>query len=93
MPIDAVVELPDGGFFSTVLRDVSATAAFIVTKRALGIGTVIALDLEVPAPTKTLAHSSHRVTATVVRRTDNGCGIAFVTPPRELVAAIVAAIA
>ena len=83
MPVDATVELPTGEFFSTMLRDVSTSGAFVVTKRALEIGTVIALELEIPmVGTVRVVESPQRAHASR-RRTDVGCGLAFVDPPTE----------
>lgn len=87
VPIDVVVELDSGAFFSTTLRDVSTSGAFIVTKRALEVGTVLTLELKIPT-TGTMSQSSHRVNARIARRTDVGCGLAFIDPSPELVAAI-----
>jgi hypothetical protein len=87
VPVDVVVELPSGSFFSTVVRDLSTSGAFVVTKRDLEIGTIVSLELRVPAP-GVVAPSSHRVNAKIVRRTELGYGLAFVGPSRELVTAI-----
>ncbi len=87
IPIDVVVELDTGAFFSTTLRDVSTSGAFIVTKRALEVGAVVTLEMKVPT-TGAMVQSSHRVNARIARRTDVGCGLAFIDPSPELVAAI-----
>jgi hypothetical protein len=91
VPIDVLVELPSGGFFSTLLRDVSTSGAFIVTKRALEVDSVVALEMQIPAR-GTLRQSSFRANARIVRRTDTGYGLAFVDPSSDLVAALAAAI-
>ena len=85
-----VVELPDGGFFSTVLRDVSTSGAFILTKRQLEVGTLVSLDMRIPVP-NTMIQANHRTNARIARRTEVGWGLAFVEPPDELVAALRAA--
>ena len=90
VPVDVVVELPSGAFFSTVLRDVSTSGAFIVTKRQLEVGTIVSLDLSIPIPNK-LTQANHRTTARIARRTEVGCGLAFIDPTPELVAALRAA--
>jgi hypothetical protein len=87
VPVDAVVELPTGGFFSTVLRDISTSGAFIVTKRPIEAGTIISLELRVPDPT-TLTLTSHRVAASVARCTELGWGVAFVDASSALIAAL-----
>ncbi|MBA3457442.1 MAG: PilZ domain-containing protein [Deltaproteobacteria bacterium] len=91
VPVDVVVELPGGAFFSTVLRDVSTSGAFMVTKRALEVGTTVALELRIPTP-GAVTQSSHRTTARIVRRTDIGYGLAFLDASAALVAAIGATI-
>ena len=90
VPVDVVVELPNGSFFSTLLRDVSTTGAFIVTKRTLELEIVVALELRIPVP-GTVTLTSFRANARIARRTDIGYGLAFVDASRELVAAIRAA--
>ncbi len=87
VPLDAVIELPTGAFFTTVLRDVSASGAFVVTKRHLEVGLVVAIELKVPIA-GSLKVTSHRTNARIARRTDVGCGLAFVDPPPALVEAI-----
>jgi len=87
VPIDAVVELPTGEFFTTVLRDVSASGAFIMTKRKLEPGTVVTLELRIPIA-GSVDQLSFRTDAKIARRTDVGCGLAFVDPPAGLVVAI-----
>ena len=90
VPVDVVVELPNGSFFSTVLRDVSTSGAFIVTKRTSGPGKLVTLELRMPDPGK-LTQTSHHVQARVARGTELGWGVAFVDASRELVAALRAA--
>ncbi len=90
VPMDVMVELPNGSFFSTVLRDVSITGAFLTTKRKLDIGVVVALTLHVPVA-GTLTQERHLVQATVVRQTELGFGLAFVDPDAKLVGALRAA--
>jgi PilZ domain len=90
VPVDVVVELSNGAFFSTVLRDVSTSGAFIVTKRQLEVGTIVSLDLRIPVP-NTITQANHRTNARIARRTEVGCGLAFIDPPPELVAALRAA--
>ena len=85
VPVDAVIELPNGSFFSTVLRDLSSSGAFIVTKRKLEIDMVVALEMKIPKPGK-VAETSHRTNARIARLTDVGCGLAFVDASPELVA-------
>lgn len=92
VPVDVVVELPTGAFFSTVLRDVSTSGAFIVTKRTIEPGKVLTLELKVPDPGK-LTQSSHRVQARIARSTELGWGVAFIDASRELVVALRAATA
>lgn len=90
VPMDVMVELPTGSFFSTVLRDVSITGAFLTTKRKLDIGVVVALTLHVPVA-GTLRQERHMVQAKVVRQTELGFGLAFVDPDAKLVGALRAA--
>jgi hypothetical protein len=92
VPVDVVVELPTGAFFSTVLRDVSTSGAFVVTKRAMDTGKIVSMELKVPDPGK-LTQTTYRVNARVARRTDLGWGVAFIDASRELVAALKAATA
>lgn len=89
IPVDAVVELPNGAFFSTVIRDMSTTGCFITTKRAIEIGATVTLEIRMPS-TLRLAERQLRCDAKVVRRTELGCGLAFVDPPADLVAGIAA---
>lgn len=90
LPLDVMVELPNGSFFSTVLRDVSITGAFLTTKRKLDIGAVVALTLHVPVA-GTLKQERYMVQAKVVRQTEVGFGLAFVDPDAKLVSALRAA--
>ena len=90
VPVDVVVELPNGSFFSTVLRDVSTSGAFIVTKRTIEPGKIVTLELRMPDPGK-LTQTAHHVQARVARSTELGWGVAFVDASRELVAALRAA--
>ncbi|CAN5856941.1 hypothetical protein BH11MYX2_BH11MYX2_02860 [soil metagenome] len=87
VPIDCVVELPDASFFSTVLRDVSTSGAFIVTKRKLEMEAVVTLEMRIPGPNLT-ATASFTARARVARRTDVGYGLQYVEPTKALVAAI-----
>lgn len=89
VPIDVVIELPNGSFFSAVLRDVSTSGAFVTTKRPLAEGAVVTLELQLPS-TLQLAQRSFRIDAKLARRTELGWGLAFIAPPPELVAAITA---
>lgn len=89
VPVDAVVELPSGAFFSTVIRDLSTTGAFITTKRAIEIGAVLSLEIRLPSVLR-LAERTLRCEARVVRRTDLGCGLAFIDPPADLITGIAA---
>ena len=89
VPVDAVVELPSGAFFSTVIRDLSTTGAFITTKRSIEIGATVTLEIRLPSVLR-LAERQLRCEAKVVRRTEVGCGVAFVDPPSDLVAGIAA---
>ncbi len=87
VPIDVVVELPSGSFFSTVLRDVSTSGAFIVTKRTIDSGKLVTLELRMPDSGK-LTQTAHHVQARIARCTNLGWGVAFVDASRELVAAL-----
>src|SRR5262249_22526852 len=87
VPVDVVVELPGGAFFSTVLRDISTSGAFIVTKRPLEVDMIVALEIRIPAP-QGVQQASYRVNARIARRTNLGCGLAFLDAPPGLVAAI-----
>jgi hypothetical protein len=91
VPVDAVVELPSGEFFTTLLRDVSASGAFVVTKRKLEIDAVVSLELRIPIA-GSVDQLTFRTDARVARRTDVGCGLAFIDPPPTLVSAIHATI-
>jgi hypothetical protein len=91
VPVDVVVELPTGGFFSAMLRDLSASGAFVTTKRALEVGTVVSLEIRLPS-SRVLAEQNFRIDARIARRTDLGCGLAFIAPPPELIAGITALI-
>lgn len=86
VPIDVVVELPSGGFFTTVLRDLSTSGAFVVTKRVLEVGAVLTLDLQLP--TAGLQLQAFQAQARIARRSELGYGIAFIDPDAALVAAI-----
>jgi hypothetical protein len=90
VPIDCVVELPNASFFSTVLRDVSTSGAFIVSKRKLEMEWVVALEMRIPGADPTVLHS-FTAKARIARRTDVGYGLQFVDPSKDLVAAIDAA--
>lgn len=87
VPVDVVVELPTGAFFSAVLRDLSTSGAFVSTKRSLEVGSMVTLEVQVPAANR-IAQSSHRIEARIARRTGLGLGLAFVAPPPEFVRAI-----
>jgi len=87
VPVDVVVELRTGAFFSTVLRDLSTSGAFIVTKRTIEVGAIVSIELRIPLPGK-MTQTSYRVNARVARRTDVGWGVAFIDGSRELVASI-----
>jgi tetratricopeptide (TPR) repeat protein len=87
IPVDVVVELPSGSFFSSVLRDLSTSGAFIVTKRTIEVDTIVSLELHLPK-SSALSFASYRIDARIARRTDLGWGLAFVRPPTDLVAAI-----
>jgi hypothetical protein len=92
VPLDVVIELPTGGFFSAVLRDVSVSGAFVATKRALEVGSLLSLEIKVPSG-RDLETRTLRTDATVARRTELGCGLQFVSPPAQLVAGIEALLA
>lgn len=89
VPIDVVIELPNGSFFSAVLRDVSTSGAFVTTKRPLAEGATVTLELQMPSTLK-LAQRNFRIEARLARRTELGWGLQFVNPPPELVAGITA---
>lgn len=92
VPVDVVIELPTGGFFSAVLRDLSASGAFVASKRPLEVGTTVALEIRLPSSTG-LAQLDHRCDAKIVRRTDLGFGLQFVNASQELVDGISALVA
>lgn len=87
VPVDVVVEMPNGAFFSAVLRDLSTSGAFVTTKRAIEVGTIVTLEIRLPRPGG-LDELQVRTDARIARRTDLGCGLAFVSPPDELVTGI-----
>ncbi|CAN5766285.1 hypothetical protein BH11MYX3_BH11MYX3_18280 [soil metagenome] len=87
VPIDVMIELPTGGFFSSVIRDLSISGAFVLTKRTVEIGIVIAIDLKLPDPTS-LKLTTLRASARVCRWTALGWGLAFIDPKPDLIAAI-----
>jgi PilZ domain len=89
VPVDVVIELPTGGFFSAMLRDLSASGAFVTTKRALEVGTVVSLEIRLPG-SRVLSEQNFRIDARIARRTELGWGLAFIAPPPELVAGITA---
>ncbi len=85
--IDVMIELPTGGFFSTVVRDLSTSGAFVLTKRSVELGIELGLELRLPAP-KSLKQITMRVSVRVSRWTALGWGVAFVDATPELIAAI-----
>lgn len=87
IPVDVVIELPTGSFFSTVLRDLSTSGSFVMTKRVIAVDTIVTLELRLPR-SSTFSEASYRIDARIARLTDLGWGLAFVRPPAELVAAI-----
>jgi hypothetical protein len=87
VPVDVVVELPTGAFFSAVLRDLSTSGAFVNSKRTLEVGIVVTLEMRLPGA-KGLTERNFRIDARIARKTDLGYGLAFVDPPPELVAGI-----
>jgi hypothetical protein len=87
IPIDIVVELSEGEPLSAVVRDLSTSGLFVMTTRALVLGTPVMLELRLPL-TNTLVHVKHRIAAKIVRRTDVGYGLAFVDPAPDVTAAI-----
>lgn len=91
VPVDVVVELPSGSFFTAMLRDLSTSGAFVTTKRPLDIGTLVTLEIRIPTRGD-IAEQRYRNDARIARRTDLGCGLAFVDPPADLVTAIAALI-
>lgn len=88
VPIDVTIELANGAFFTTVLRDMSTSGAFVVTKRQLEIGATLGLELRLPTKDAPDLQVTHLATATIARRTDIGYGIQFVAPAPVLVEAI-----
>ncbi|MDX2093616.1 MAG: PilZ domain-containing protein [Kofleriaceae bacterium] len=84
VPIDVMVEMAGGSWFTTVLRDVSTSGAFILTKRPTELGALVSLELQLPTP-GAITQVTHRTNAKIARRTDLGWGIAFVDCPAELV--------
>ncbi len=90
VPIDVTIELANGSFFTTVLRDVSATGAFVVTKRKLELGATLGLELRLPTKDSPDRQVTHQTNAKIARQTDIGYGIQFVEPTEHLVEAIVA---
>ena len=88
VPVDAVVQLPSGQVFATVLRDVSTSGAFVMTKRPIEVDQVIKLEMRVPLPGKLSQQTLYRTTARIARVTEVGCGLAFVDASPELVAAL-----
>lgn len=87
VPVDVVVELPTGAFFSAVLRDLSTSGAFVNSKRTLEVGIIVTLEMRLPGA-KGLTERNFRIDAKIARKTDIGYGLAFVNPPPELVAGI-----
>jgi hypothetical protein len=90
VPIDVTIELANGSFFTTVLRDMSTSGAFVVTKRKLEIGATLGLELRLPTKNATDEQVTHQATAKIARQTDIGYGIQFVEPEPNLVEAITA---
>ncbi len=90
VPVDVVIELSNGAFFSTVLRDMSTSGAFVVTKRKLEVGATLGLELRIPTKDAPDAQVTHQATAKIARQTDIGYGLQFVDPTPVLVDAIVA---
>ena len=90
VPIDVTIELSNGSFFTTVLRDMSASGAFVVTKRKLEIGATLGLELRLPTREAPDQQVTHQTQARIARQTDIGYGIQFVEPTPILVEAIVA---
>lgn len=88
VPVDAVVEMKNGQHFATVLRDVSTSGAFVMTKRSFAVGDTVQLEMKVPIPGRLHAQTTHRTTARIARVTDVGCGLAYVDPPFALVDAL-----
>ncbi|MBA3464134.1 MAG: PilZ domain-containing protein [Deltaproteobacteria bacterium] len=87
VPVDVVVELPTGAFFSAMLRDLSTSGAFVSSKRVLEVGIVVTLEIRLPGA-KGLTQRNFRIDARIARKTELGYGLAFVNPPPELVAGI-----
>ncbi len=90
VPIDVTIELSNGSFFTTVLRDMSTSGAFVVTKRKLEVGATLGLELRLPTKDALDQQVTHQTTAKIARQTDIGYGIQFVDPSQILVDAIVA---
>jgi hypothetical protein len=90
VPIDVTIELANGSFFTTVLRDMSTSGAFVVTKRKLEIGATLGLELRLPTKDALDQQVTHQANAKIARQTDIGYGIQFVDPAPILVEAIVA---
>jgi hypothetical protein len=62
---------------------------FIVTQHPMEIGSLVALTFSVPSAKQLVVEESRlRLQAKVVRKTDAGYGLAFVTPAADAVAAI-----
>ena len=87
IPIDVVVELPDGTKIVGIARDLSTSGAFIVIKLELATAAVVTLELNLPGA-DFLTQSRHRVSAQVVRCTDTGYGMTLLEPSPELFDAI-----
>jgi hypothetical protein len=83
VPLDVMVEMAGGSWFSTVLRDVSTSGAFILTRRPVEVGALVSLEMQLPAP-GAITQVTHRTNAKIARRTDLGWGLAFVDCPAEL---------
>lgn len=90
VPIDVTIELANGSFFTTVLRDVSTSGAFVVTKRKLEIGAMLGLELRLPKKDAPETQVIHQASAKIARQTEIGYGIQFVEPEPMLVEAITA---
>lgn len=90
VPIDVTIELSNGSFFTTVLRDMSTSGAFVVTKRKLELGATLGLELRIPTKDAPDQQVTHQTTAKIARQTEIGYGLQFVDPTPILVEAIVA---
>lgn len=88
VPVDAIVQMTNGQHFATVLRDVSTSGAFVMTKRTFAVGDTVQLEMKVPLPNRPHVQTTHRTTARIARITDVGCGLAYVDPPFALVDAL-----